>query len=81
MHTLIKGVMLLSGLLIGIFIIVVIIHNISWKLYTLIYTNYTWGLYFPYAKFNSVRLFVTITFCILLFCIIFTLYKLRSHNK
>jgi len=81
MHKLFEGLMLLLCILIGIFIIALIINHISWKIYTLIYTDYTWGLFFPYAKYRSVVAFVVIALLLLIISIIAIFIRLRNRFK
>lgn len=76
-----SDVMLLLIILFGLFITFVIIWELSWKIYVLIYSDYTWGLMFPYAKFSSVLLCVTVVLCLLLLGVIHIIKKLRNNCR
>jgi hypothetical protein len=74
--------MLCLGLITGLILLVLIISAISWKIYTLIYANYTLGLLFPHPKYSSVVIFVVIILCFFILGIVrFVLKSGRYSGK
>lgn len=79
MDKLLKGIMLLFVIFMSLFIISLILSALSWKIYTLIYTNYAWGLLFPYAKYRSIFIFLVVILCLLILGLARIIIKIRKH--
>jgi hypothetical protein len=64
-----------------LYLIAIAVSQISWKIYILIYSNYLWGLLFPYAKYSSVLICVIVIFLLLILCVIKIIGRRRRHYK
>ena len=73
--------MLLLAIIMGLYLIVLIISAISWKIYILIYTNYTLGLLCPYPKLSSIIIFLVVVFSLLTFGVIRVIVKLKKNIR
>lgn len=71
-------VMLFLSIIVFIYILSLVILAISSKIYFLLYTNYTLGLFFPNAKFKSVIIFVVILMILLMIVMLSVIKKLRN---
>lgn len=78
MDKLLKGIMLLLGIISVLFIIFLIISALSWKIYTLIYTKYTWGLLFPNARYRTIFIFLVVIVCLIISGIARVILKSRK---
>jgi hypothetical protein len=73
------GIMRFLAILTGLIMIFLIILMISHKIYTLIYTNYTLGLLFPYPNYGTIVFIVTIALILLVFIILRLIKKLKKY--
>jgi hypothetical protein len=71
--------MLLLGIITGLILAYLIISVVSWKIYILIYRNYTLGLLFPYPKYKSIVLSITVIFLLVAFIAVRIIIKLRKR--
>lgn len=78
MHKFLLGIMRALILLISLFLLYLILSALSWKIYILIYTDYTWGLFFPHAQYRSIFFFLSIAFLLLAFAIVRLIAILRK---
>lgn len=81
MNKFISRIMLVSIIIISLIFLTLLLRELCWKIYILIYSNYFLGLLFPYPKLSSIALFLVITFLLLGFFIVRVATKLQEHFK
>lgn len=65
MHKYLKTIMLILGTITGIYLFFMMLSALSWKIYRIIYKNYTLGALFPFANHTTIFVFLIIISCII----------------
>lgn len=81
MQKLMSLIMFFLVFILGLYLLFHIITEVSWKLYSLIYSTYLWGLLFPNAKYSSIVTCVVISVIVVFLCILKIISKLHRKTK
>lgn len=67
MNKYLSGLMLVIATVTGIYLWFLMLSALSWKIYRIIYKNYTLGYLFPFADHTTIFIFLVVISCILTF--------------
>lgn len=81
MHKYLSVLMMVLGMGIGIYLYLLMLSAISWKIFWIIYNNYTLGLLFPFANHRLIFIVLVVLTCILILIAIHIINNLPKHFK
>jgi hypothetical protein len=81
MHKFLSVLMMVLGLGIGIYLYLLLLSAFSWKIFRVIYNNYTLGLLFPFATHRLIFIILVVLSFILIFITLHIINNLPKHFK